>query len=93
MNKMFNIKRNGEIMDLKELKQKIIQRIADEILIGEENYVFPERYAKINDFVNSLIEDEAEELIEELSRFIVDQIILGEYMGMKGKEDEENKFS
>ena len=80
-------------MDLKELKQKIIQRIADEILIGEENYVFPERYAKINDFVDSLIEDEAEELIEELSRFIVDQIILGEYMGMKGKEDEENKFS
>lgn len=80
-------------MDLKELKQKIIQRIADEILIGEENYVIPERYAKINDFVDSLIEDEAEELIEELSRFIVDQIILGEYMGMKGKEDEENKFS
>lgn len=80
-------------MDLKELKQKIIQRIVDEILIGEENYVIPERYAKINDFVNSLIEDEAEELIEELSRFIVDQIILGEYMGMKGKEDEENKFS
>lgn len=80
-------------MNLKELKQKIIQRIADEILIGEENYVFPEKYAKINDFVNSLIEDEAEELIEELSRFIVDQIILGEYMGMKGKEDEENKFS
>lgn len=80
-------------MDLKELKQKIIQRIADEILIGEENHVFPERYAKINDFVDSLIEDEAEELIEELSRFIVDQIILGEYMGMKGKEDEENKFS
>lgn len=80
--------------DLQKLKQKIIQRIADEILIGEENHVIPERYAKINDFVDSLIEDEAEELIEELSRFIVDQMVLGEYMEMKGKDNNENiKFS